>query len=146
MLAEDLKSLLASSYAFTIKAQYFHWNVEGPDFYQLHEFFQDVYEEVYASIDTIAEHIRTLDEYTPGSFERFAELTVVQGQILVPRAELMLEELLSDCEAMINLLNDCFSSAENEDKQGVADYIAGRIDAFNKHQWMLRSFTKKDRA
>lgn len=146
MLADDLKSLLASSYAFTIKAQYFHWNVEGSDFYQLHNFFGDIYEEVYESIDVIAEHIRTLDEYTPGSFERFAELTVVQGQTLVPRAELMIEELLNDCEAMVNLLNEAFVNADTENKQGIADYIAGRIDAFRKHQWMLRSFTKKGRA
>lgn len=146
MLADDLKSLLASSYAFTIKAQYFHWNVEGPDFYQLHEFFGKVYEEVYASLDTIAELIRTLEEYTPGSFERFAELTVVQGQTLVPRAELMIDELYEDCNAMINLLNECFASAEAENKQGIADFVAGRIDALEKHKWMLRSFTKKDRA
>ena len=70
MLADSLKILLATEYAFTVKAQQFHWNVEGPDFVQLHEFFGNIYEDVYSAIDPTAEYIRTLDEYTPGSFER----------------------------------------------------------------------------
>ena len=95
MLADALKTLLATEYAFVVKAQFFHWNVEGPDFAQLHEFFGDLYEEVYDnSIDKTAEYIRTLDDYTPGSFQRFAELSQIQGQTRVPRARLMLEELL----------------------------------------------------
>ena len=80
MLVDDLKTLLATQYAFVIKAQFFHWNVEGSDFAQLHEFFGDIYEEVYDnSIDRTAEFIRILDDYTPGSFERFAELSQVPG-------------------------------------------------------------------
>ena len=62
MLVDDLKTLLSTQYAFVIKAQNFHWNVEGPDFAQFHKFFGKIYEEVYKnSIDQTAEHIRTLD-------------------------------------------------------------------------------------
>ena len=67
MLSDNLRVLLASSYAFVVKAQQFHWNVEGPNFPQYHEFLGDLYSEVYASIDKTAEYIRTLDVYTPGS-------------------------------------------------------------------------------
>ena len=77
MLADSLKILLATEYAFVIKAQQFHWNVEGPDFVQLHEFFGNVYKDVYGAIDPTAEYIRTLDEYTPGSFERYVELSII---------------------------------------------------------------------
>jgi starvation-inducible DNA-binding protein len=147
VLVDDLKTLLATQYAFVIKAQLFHWNVEGPDFAQLHEFFGDIYEEVYEnSIDQTAEFIRILDDYTPGSFERFAELSLITGQTKIPRARLMIEELFADAEQLIALLNQCFDVSEAEDQQGICDFLAGRIDAMGKHRWMLRSFLKDSRA
>jgi starvation-inducible DNA-binding protein len=146
MLADDLKTLLATQYAFVIKAQFFHWNVEGSDFAQLHDFFGNIYEEVYGAIDPTAEFVRILEEYTPGSFERFGELSLISGQIKVPRARLMLQELLEDNQVVIDLLNQCFAAAEQENQQGVADFVAGRIDAQGKHGWMLKSFLKEDRA
>ena len=146
MLADDLKTLLATQYAFVIKAQFFHWNVEGSDFAQLHDFFGNIYEEVYSAIDPTAEFVRILEEYTPGSFERFQELSLISGQIKVPRARLMIQELLADNQVVIDLLNQCFAAAEQENQQGVADFIAGRIDAQGKHGWMLKAFLKEDRA
>jgi len=145
MLADDLKTLLATQYAFVIKAQFFHWNVEGSDFAQLHKFFGKIYEEVNGAIDATAEYIRILEEYTPGSFERFQELSLITGQIKVPRARLMLQELLADNQVVIDLLNQCFGSAEQENQQGIADFIAGRIDAQGKHGWMLKAFLKDNR-
>jgi starvation-inducible DNA-binding protein len=147
MLADSLKILLATEYAFVIKAQQFHWNVEGPDFSQLHKFFGKIYDEVYEnSIDQTAEFIRILDDYTPGSFERFGELSVIRGQTKIPRAQLMIEELLANNVQVIELLNQCFGEAEQENQQGIADFVAGRIDAHGKHGWMLRSFLKGQRA
>ena len=147
MLADNLKTLLATEYAFSIKAQLFHWNVEGPDFAQLHEFFGNIYEEVYdGSIDKTAEYIRAMQDYAPGSFERFTELSQIQGQIKIPRARLMIEELLQDNDLMVNLLNEDFAVAEQENQQGIANFIAERIDAHQKHGWMLRSFLKVERA
>jgi len=147
MLADSLKILLATEYAFVIKTQQFHWNVEGPDFSQLHKFFGKIYDEVYEnSIDQTAEFIRILDDYTPGSFERFGELSVIRGQTKIPRAQLMIEELLANNAQVIELLNQCFGEAEQENQQGIADFVAGRIDAHGKHGWMLRSFLKGQRA
>lgn len=147
MLADNLKTLLATEYAFVTKAQFFHWNVEGPRFHSLHEFFGDIYDEVYDnSIDRTAEYIRTLEDYTPGSFERFLELSRISGQTKVPRAQLMLEELLANNEQMIELLNECFASANEENQQGIANFIAERIDAHGKWGWQLKSFLKEQRA
>lgn len=146
MLADSLKVLLATSYVFSIKAQNFHWNVEGSDFPQLHEFFGDLYSEVYDNtIDRSAEFIRALDTYTPGSMARFAELSIVQEQIKIPRAQLMIAELYEDNSKMLMLLNEIFPIA-NETNQGIANFIAERIDAHGKHGWMLRSILKTDRA
>ena len=146
MLADSLKILLATEYAFVIKAQQFHWNVEGPDFVQLHEFFSNIYEDVYSAIDPTAEYIRALGDYTPGSFERYTELSAISGQTKIPRARLMIEELLENNTTMIDLLNQCFASAEQENNQGIANFIAERLDAHGKHGWMLRSFLKDARA
>jgi len=146
MLAENLKVLLASVNSLSIKVQYFHWNVEGDNFPQYHEFFGNLYEEIYSSVDKVAEYIRTLDVYTPGSLTRYAELTIIQDQLTVPRAELMFVELVEDNTKMIELLNHCFASASQENKQGIANFIAERLDAHEKHQWMIRSILKKTRA
>jgi starvation-inducible DNA-binding protein len=147
MLADSLKILLATEYAFSLKSQQFHWNVEGPDFAQLHEFFGNLYEEVYGnSIDRTAEYIRTLDDYAPGSYERFSELTVIKGQTKIPRARLMIEELLANNGQLLDLLNETFAVAEQENQQGIANFIAERLDAHQKHGWMLKSFLKDERA
>jgi starvation-inducible DNA-binding protein len=147
MLVDDLKILLATSYAFAVKAQHFHWNVEGPDFPQYHKFFGDIYEEVFDNaIDQLAEYIRVLDSYTPGSLTRLKELSQIEDQLKIPRAELMMAELYSDNQKLLDMYKQSFHTAENEDQQGIADFIASRIDAHGKHSWMLRSILKKDRA
>ena len=146
MLGDDLKTLLATEYAFVIKTQYFHWNVEGPDFGQLHTFFNTIYEDVNEAIDPTAEFIRAIGEYTPGSFERFVDLSQITGQTKVPRARLMLQELLADNQTMLDLLNTTFRSAQNEHQEGVANFIAERIDAHGKWGWQLKSYLKDARA
>lgn len=147
MLADALKTLLATSYAFVIKAQNFHWNVEGPDFPQYHEFLGNLYEEVYNNaIDQTAELIRQLDSYTPGSITRFAELSQIGDQTKIPRAELMIAELHDDNAKILHMWKEAFPIAEQENEQGIADFIASRIDAHGKHGWMLRSILKKQRA
>lgn len=147
MLTDHLKVLLATSYAFVIKAQNFHWNVEGPDFPQYHKFLGDLYSEVYDNaIDQSAEYIRTLDSYTPGSISRFAELSKIPDQTKIPRAELMIAELAQDNETLLNMWKETFPVAEQENQQGIANFIAERIDAHGKHGWMLRSILKRQRA
>ena len=145
-LVEALKKAQATTFALYLKAHNFHWNVEGKDFYQYHKFLQKVYEDSYEAVDVIAEFIRTLDEYAPGSLSRYHELSRIQDQTKVPRAQLMLEELLSDSRVMVELLNECFAEATAENKQDIANFIAERLTATNKFIWMLQSFLKDTRA
>ena len=146
MLADSLKILLATEYAYYLKAHAFHWNVEGSDFYQYHTFFQAIYEDAYSAVDPTAEYIRALGEYTPGSMERFLELSVIPGQTKIPRARLMIEELLANSGQMIELLDRCFAEATQENKQDVANFIAERLSQTNKFAWQLRSSLKDNRA
>lgn len=146
MLVEQLKILYGTSFSYFIKVFSFHHNVEGPDFSQLHSFFQTVYEDAYSSLDPIAEYIRTLEEYAPGSMERFMELTQIQGQTKIPRARLMLEEALTDNVTMITLLNTCYDTAVFEKSQAIANFIADRLSQHGKFGWQLKSFLKDARA
>lgn len=146
MLKDDLKTVLGTTFAFYVKAAGFHWNVEGPDFPQYHSFLGDLYQEVYGSIDKMAEIIRQLDSYSPGALSRYIELSAIQEQTQIPRAELMIAELERDNQILIQCLNAAFASATTENKQGIADFIAGRLDSHEKWSWQLRSILKKTRA
>ena len=146
MLADSLKTLLATEFAYYLKAHAFHWNVEGSDFYQYHTFFQAIYEDAYSAVDPTAEYIRALGEYTPGSMERFLELSIIPGQTKIPRARLMIEELLANSGQMIELLDQCFAEATQENKQDIANFIAERLSQTNKFAWQLRSSLKDNRA
>lgn len=137
-----MKVVLASTFAFYLKAQNFHWNVEGPNFNDYHGFFGKLYEEVWGAVDAIAEEIRTLDSYVPGSLSRFSQLSKVDDQINIPNAKAMITELHSDNRLLIAELNKAFRLADDADKQGLADFLAGRIDAHEKHGWMLRALSK----
>lgn len=146
MLADKLKTLLGSSFVLYTKTHGFHWNIEGPDFPQYHEFLNTMYGEVYETIDTIAEHIRALDTYAPGSVARMLELSIIEEQYKIPRAELMLAELLENSEQIITLILEVFEIATAQNAQDVANYMAELQALYNKKAWMLRSTLRKTRA
>ena len=145
MLSDNLKVLLASTQAFAIKTQNFHWNVEGSNFPQYHDFFNTLYEDVSATIDPLAEYIRVLGHYTPGSLTRYAQLTVIQDQVKIPRAELMFAESLQDCEKMLQLVVVMFDEAAAERQQGISNFMAVLQDLYGKKAWFIHSILKKDR-
>ena len=138
-----LKTAFASEYAFAIKAQNFHWNVEGASFPQLHELFDKIYTEVYGSIDTFAEQLRALQLYTPASLQKFSMLTVVEDENDEGVGERdMVAELLQDSEKMANIFRLTFDMAEQAGDHGLSNFLADRQDAHKKHSWMLRSTLK----
>ena len=141
-LIEIMRKVLADTFAMYLKAHNYHWNVEGPNFPQYHDFFGKLYEELHGAVDPIAEEIRSLDAYAPGSFSRFMELTEIEDETNVPMAREMALKLLRDNDTVLNTLNVAFKLADQFDRQGLADFIAGRIDVHNKHGWMLRSIIK----
>ena len=142
VLQQALKIAFASEYAFYLKAHYFHWNVEGPLFPQLHKLFGKIYEEVYDSIDPFAENIRKLGAYTPGSFARFSVLSLIDDETEILSPEEMLVELLQDSEKMSEMLKIVFRAAEELGEHGLSDFLAASQDAHAKHSWMLRSTLK----
>lgn len=137
-----LKTAFASEYAFALKAQNFHWNVEGASFPQLHSLFERIYNEVYDSIDTFAEQLRALELYTPASLAKFSMLTIVEDENDILQEGAMVQELYSDSEKMANIFKLTFSMAEEAGDHGLSNFLADRQDAHKKHCWMLRSTLK----
>ena len=138
----QLKIAFASQYAFAIKAQNFHWNVEGSDFYQLHNLFEDIYTEVYGAVDAFAENIRKIKAYTPASLSRFSALTEVNDEVEVLDPSAMVAELLRDAEKMQEIMKILFTEAEARGENGLSNFLADRQDAFAKHAWFLRATLK----
>jgi len=141
-LHRALKIAFASEFAFFVKAQNFHWNVEGPLFTQLHELFGNIYEEVYGSIDPFAENIRKVGAYTPASFARFSMLSNVDDENNIISGEEMIQELLNDSVKMQEMFKIVFQASEELREHGLSDFLAGRQDAHAKHSWMLRATLK----
>ena len=141
-LVDLMKKVLANNFALYLKAHGFHWNVEGPDFAQYHEFFGNFYEEVYGAVDSIAEHIRALDAYAPNTFERYTELSDIKSEERILQAGQMIQQLSNDNQTMIQSLISAYRAAEESVELGLANFIQDRIDQHKKHAWMLKAFSK----
>jgi starvation-inducible DNA-binding protein len=141
-LIQEMKVTLASTFTFYLKAHGFHWNVEGANFPQYHEFLGGLWEELFGAVDPLAEHLRTLDAYAPASLARYAELSIVKDEINIPAAMAMMTKLKADNQTLIEQLTKTQTLAEQNKKMGLANFLQDRIDAHEKHGWMLRSITK----
>ena len=137
-----LKTAFASEYAFYLKAQNFHWNVEGMFFQQFHALFGGIYEEVGDIIDTFAENLRKVKTYAPASFRRFSMLSEVDDEIEILDAQTMCSELLADSDRLQEIFKITYKMAESNGDYGLANFLAERQDAHAKHSWMLRSTLK----
>jgi len=141
-LKQAMKQAFANSFAFYLRAQFFHWNVEGMLFPQLHGFFGEIYEEVYGSIDPFAENIRKLGSYAPGSFSRLSQLAAINDEERIPPAKDMLEILLQDNDVILESIKAAYDAAESVGAHGLSNFLAERQDAHMKHAWMLRATLK----
>ena len=142
MLVDELKQVQATAFAFARKTHYFHWNVEGPDFIQYHDFLGELYAEVDASVDVIAELIRTLNVYAPGAWRMLNELSLIKDDQTIPSALEMMIRVKDDNETLLNALRVCYQTAEQAGQLGISNYLQDRIQTHEKHAWMLRSITR----
>lgn len=143
-LKTSLKILQANVTVMYYKVQQFHWNIEGIEFTQYHDFFGDLYEDIYNSIDPIAENLRKLNEYAPFSLdELFKYKTLAEETTRVELLVDILNSLNTANEEVITSLNKVFSLASKQNEQGICNFIADRIDTHKKHGWWLRASAKK---
>ncbi len=139
-LIEKLLQYLASTYSLYLKTQNFHWNITGQSFIALHNFFGKQYEELAEAIDLIAEHIRTFEITTPGSFTEFTKLSKIKDSIGKKNANKMLTELLADYLLIVALTKELLSIAKTYNHDITQDLLINRLKVYEKTIWMLRSF------
>lgn len=139
-LVHSMKVVLASAFSLYLSTHVAHWNIQGPTFYESHKMFEDQYRDIWESLDDTAEHLRALDALTPQSQAGFGGLSQI---VSLPETEMSANDyvafLLKANEIMIELLNRAFDAAEKVNQQGLMNYLAGRMEAHQKHRWMLRS-------
>ena len=142
-IAKGLSRLLADTYVLYLKTHSFHWNVEGPMFQTLHLMFMGQYTETWNAIDPIAERIRSLGHYAPGSYKQYVKLASVKETDGVPRAGRMIAELIEGQEAVARTARAVLPLADAANDQPTLDLLTQRLDIHEKNAWMLRSLRKK---
>jgi len=142
-LVQLTRIAFSSTFSFYVKAHSFHWNVEGRDFYEYHKLFEEIYNEVYGSIDDFAENIRKLDAYMPTSYHTLSMLTRIEDENRVPNKDQMVQELLMDSEKILIILKKNYDAAEAAGEHGLSNFLAERMDAHKKHAWFLRASIKE---
>ena len=141
-LITSMKKVLADTFVMYFKAHTYHWNVEGADFKQYHDFFGGIYEELFAAVDDIAEHIRQLDGYTPTSLMELKSYSMVSEDEEAVSAMSMVNRLLDTNNLILASLMMAYKDAEAATELGLSNFLQDRIAAHQKHGWMLKATTK----
>jgi starvation-inducible DNA-binding protein len=138
-IAQGLSKLLADTYTLYLKTHNFHWNVTGPMFQTLHLMFETQYTELALAVDIIAERIRSLGVYAPGTYKQFAALSSIKEEDSIPKAQDMIRLLVEGQEAVVRTARSLYASVEKANDEATADLLTQRIQLHEKTAWMLRS-------
>lgn len=138
-VAGELSKLLADSYTLYLMTHNFHWNVTGPMFNTLHQMFMTQYTEEWNALDSIAERIRALGHYAPGTYREYAKLSSISEPETVPDALEMVRLLVDGNESVAKTARAAFEKADAANDQPTADLLTQRLDVHEKNAWMLRS-------
>jgi starvation-inducible DNA-binding protein len=137
----ELAKLLADEYLLYTKTRKAHWNIEGPDFHSMHLFFESQYAELDEIMDEVAERIRQLGHYAPGTMKEFLDLThLTEKAVQKNDSRNLIEGLTSDHENIIIFIRENINRFANDLKDlGTSDFITGLMEKHEKMAWMLRA-------
>jgi len=138
-ISQGLLKLLADTYTLYLKTHGFHWNVTGPMFQSLHTLFETQYNEMWMAVDEIAERVRTLDSWAPGSYAEISKLSTVKENKGRLEALQMVRSLVEGHETVIKTIRSIFPKAEKAGDQATVDLLTKRLEVHEKTCWMLRS-------
>jgi starvation-inducible DNA-binding protein len=143
-VANALAKIVANEAVLLTKTRNAHWNIEGPDFHAMHLFFESQYNALDETIDSVAERIRSLGHYAPGTLKEFLELTsLTEKRGNKNNSESFLKDLVADHETIIIELRENVDLFTNKYKDaGTSDFITGLMEQHEKMAWMLRAHLK----
>jgi starvation-inducible DNA-binding protein len=142
MLTEELKKVLANTFAFYFKAHAAHWNVEGMLFASLHQFFGTLYEDLHDAVDPIAEHLRALGVFAPVSLGSLLEMSEIDEDTAVYETREMIARLVAANDLVRASLHRAHAEAEAANEFGVVNFLEDRLDKHDKMAWQLKSHLK----
>ena len=143
-IAEGLSRVLADTYTLYLTTHNFHWNVTGPHFNSLHAMFMGQYTELWNSTDVIAERIRALGHYAPGSYAEFSKIaTVPDVPPVPPKAMEMVRILVKGHETVSRIAREFIPVAEEAGDDPTADMLTARCTVHDQTAWMLRSLLEE---
>ena len=138
-VAHELSGLLADTFTLYLKTHGYHWNVIGPNFRSLHLMFEEQYVELSAAIDVIAEQIRALGQFAPGSLRAMARLASVEDEDAAPEASEMVCRLIEAHETVVRTARRVLAAAEAAGDPVTVDLVTERLAVHEKTLWMLRA-------
>ena len=138
-LAQGLSRLLADTYTLYLKTHNYHWNVTGPMFQTLHLMFETQYNELALAVDLVAERIRALGVYAPGTYAQYVKLSSIKEEETIPSAQDMIRNLVQGQEAVIRTARSLLPIADKATDESTADLLTQRLQLHEKTAWMLRS-------
>ena len=139
-----IKQLLADTVALKFKAHGYHWNVEGDDFSQFHDFFSDIYEDYESAVDTLAEWLRKLGYTAPSDLLSFYNTTTVTESIDSTYGCDMAADLLMSNDAVMVKLMNAVDDATAVKQHALANFFAERMDMHQRWHWMLSATIKEE--
>lgn len=138
-VADGVREALAATYGFYFQAHSFHWNVTGPEFVQMHQFFGDLYRDAWYAVDGLAEQLRALGATAPTSPAEIQEASGITFDATIPDSRAMTQKLATDNDHVVEELGEALEAAEGANEQGLANYLQGRLDQHKKWGWMLKA-------
>jgi starvation-inducible DNA-binding protein len=141
-LIQQLKVILGTNFGLYFKTHSFHWNVEGSNFPQYHDFLGDLYESIFNQTDDIAEKIRMLGAYAPTGISRMMELSDIEEAETIPQPSQMFALLAADNDRFIIHLRAGIAAADQAGEPAIGNFLQDLLDKHQKHAWMLKSITK----
>lgn len=138
-VATELKKLLADSYTLYLQTHNFHWNVTGVRFRDLHLMFEEHYTELATAVDEIAERIRSLGVFAPGTYQAFSQASAIEPVENIPTAEEMVTILMQNHEQVVRTCRNALAVAQEADDESSASLISDRMVIHEKTAWMLRA-------
>ena len=142
-IAEQLSHLLADTYMLYLKTHNFHWNVTGPTFSTLHLMFETQYNETWLAVDEIAERMRAIGHFAPGTTKDFAKYATITETDGLPNWKEMVRHLMVDNETLVRTARKVFEVAQKGGDEATCDLINRRVQAHEKAAWMLRSIIQE---
>jgi starvation-inducible DNA-binding protein len=138
---DSLSRILGRTFRLYVQTHGYHWNVEGPEFRQLHGLFEEQYQDLWNALDPIAERIRSLGAYAPGSI---AELMKLAGGEAAPAqsAASMVDGLIEAHDALAADLREAIATAQDAGDEPSVGMLTDRLQWHEQQLWMMKASRK----